>query len=111
MNGNHTTEFTDVEEFKQTVEDSDRDVVRLSDELKGTPMGCTIETLIECAKTYEDPRIIKSARTDVPVPVGASFKVDELHDAVDLIEKLGSYGIEDFQKHDDGSVEIGYHFD
>jgi len=111
MDDDHTTQFTDVEEFEQAVEETDDDVLTVSNDLKGAPMGCTVETLIECANAYDDPMIVTSARTDVPVPLGASFKVDTLHGAVELIEELGTHCLEDFVKNDDGSVEVGYHFD
>jgi hypothetical protein len=111
MDGEYTTQFTDVEKFKQAVEETDDDALRLSSELKGAPMGCTVETLIECANTYDDPMIVTSSRGVIPDPLGASFKVETLHEAVELIEELGTHCIEDFVKHDDGSAEVGYHFD
>jgi hypothetical protein len=109
MNG--ISEYTDVEEYKQAVEDTSDTDLQLSDELKGTPMGCTVEDLIECAETNSEPRIIVSNRTAAPRPIGASIVVEELHEAADLIETLGTHCIEDLAKRDDGSLGIGFHFD
>lgn len=111
MNGNTLTVYTDVEEFKQAVEEADDDDLQFSHELKGTPMGCTIEDLIECVEAYAESRVVVSNRTPFPLPVGASFVVEDLHEAADLIEALGTNCIEDLEKRDDGTLELGYHFD
>jgi hypothetical protein len=111
MNGSTLNQYTDVEEFKQAVEDTDDDALQVSHELKGTPMGCTIETLIECAGGFSDPMIITTNRTEAPIPVGASFEVEHLHDFADLIETLGTNCIEDVEKSEGGSLKVGYHFD
>lgn len=111
MNGKAITQYTDVEEFKQAVEDADDDTLSASHELKGTPMGCTIGKLIECAERFAEPMIVASNRTAAPVPVGASFRVEQLHGVADLLETLGTNCIEDVEKTDDGSLKVGYHFD
>jgi len=111
MNGSTLTQYTDVEEFKQAVEEADDSTLQVSHEIKGTPMGCTVENLIECAKDFSEPMIVATNRTNAPIPVGASFEVKHLHGIADLIKTLGTSCIENIKKAEDGSLKVGYHFD
>jgi hypothetical protein len=111
MNGSTLTQYTDAEEFKQAVEEADDSTLQVSHEIKGTPMGCTVEDLIECAGDFTDPMIVTTNRTDAPIPVGASFGVEHLHGIADLIETFGTSCIEDTERVENGSLKVGYHFD
>ncbi|QLH82280.1 hypothetical protein [Halosimplex pelagicum] len=111
MNGSKLTQYSDVEEFKQAVEEADDSTLQVSHDIKGTPMGCTVENLIECMESFNEPMIVVTNRTDAPIPIGASFGVEHLHGFADLIETLGTSCIEDVEKVEGGSLEVGYHFD
>lgn len=103
--------YSDVAKFEQAVEEADDSNLGLSQELKGTPQGCTVRDLVESGEAHAEASIIVSKRTSFPLPVGASFTVKSLHEAVDLIETFGTWCIEDLEKHDGGIAKIGYHFD
>lgn len=111
MKGSTLTQYTDVEEFKQAVKEADDSTLQVSHEIKGTPMGCTVEDLIECAEDFSDSVIVVTNRTDAPIPIGSSFEVEHLHGIADLIETLGTSCIEDVEKVETGSLKVGYHFD
>jgi hypothetical protein len=74
-------------------------------------MRCDIGTVIEYAKASPESYILTSSRRPVPVPIGARFKIETLHQAADLIEQLGPSCIREIEKVDDGSIQVGYHFD
>ena len=74
-------------------------------------MNRTIGTLIEMGEESDLLTVVTSSRHDLPHPTGADFRVSSVHEFADLIEKLGGDCIVDIEQNDDGSAQIGYHFD
>lgn len=101
--------YTDVDEFIAAVEQSDE--ISRDLELKGTPMGKTIGTLIEMNENFDLTTVVTSSRHDTPHPLGAEFRAASAHEFADITKELGGSCIVDLDKNEDGSVQIGYHFD
>lgn len=101
--------YTDIDEFIAAVEQSDE--ISRDLELGGAPMGKTVGTLIEMGENFDLTTIVTSSHHDTPYPLGADFRAASAHEFADIIEELGGSCIKDLEKNEDGSVQIGYHFD
>jgi len=74
-------------------------------------MDCTIDSLIDCSKQFDDIEIITKDNDTPPIPVGADFTVSSLEQVVSLYDVFGSRCMADIVSNDDGSINIGYHFE
>lgn len=102
--------YTDIDEFIAAVEQSDE--ISRDLELEGVPMGKTIGTLIEMYENNFDlTTVVSSSHHDTPYPLGAEFRAASAHEFADITKELGGSCIKDIEKNEDGSVQIGYHFD
>jgi hypothetical protein len=101
--------YTDINEYIEAVDESTE--IQRDLDLQGAPMGRTIGTLIETNEDFDLNLVVTSSRHDLPYPLGADFRVESLHEFADLANKLGAECIEDIDKNDDGSIQIGYHWE
>jgi hypothetical protein len=101
--------YTDISEFTEAVNESSE--IHRDLDLKGAPMNRTIGTLIETNQDFNLEVVFTSNRHDLPSPLGADYRVESLHEFADLAETLGVGCIANIEKNDDGSIQVGYHFD
>jgi len=97
------------EEFAQAVNQS-KDVHE-DDDLVGTKMGVTVGTLLEYGESKPDMTVYLSQRNDVPYPLGIDVHIEDLSEMADLIETFGPSTLSDIDRNDDGTLNVGYHFD
>jgi len=105
----HNGIYTDIDKYTEAVDESNE--IHRDLDLKGAPMNRTIGTLIEMNEGFDLLTVVTSHRHDLPHPIGADFKITSVHEFADLIEKLGGRSITNIEQNDDGSAQVGYHFD
>ena len=105
----HNGVYTDIDEFTDAVNKSSE--IHRDLDLQGAPANRTIGTLIEMNDEFDLQSVITSHRHDLPYPTGADFNVTSVHEFADLIKTLGGSCITDIEQNDDGSAQVGYHFD